>query len=365
MKRSRSAVVLTAFALLGALTANSGCEESDASTDETVGELSKLVTVVAGDPIWKIGRANGSENEVFGKVGGAAFVGTGIAIADEQSNLIHWYDSAGTHIVSQGGKGGGPDEFTSLHTVTALPDGSLAALDRAGFIKLFGSDGQLRGSVSFPGGPKEMCMLGSTFVVHGRMSGSDKPMFVRGVTDTIWSSVGETTIPASMQTEGDKGRELLAAAFNDGSVGCVGDLIVYARSSDGTVTGMKADGSVIWQIKLPSFTAIELQPKDGGVLHRSGAAVTNLFAGITPVGSAVVVQVLNADNKTEALRRQGKVPESTRTIWLTSVQLDAKNGKVIGQDDTFPRLLAASGDRIAVARDSPVPEVAIYPIVPR
>jgi hypothetical protein len=193
-----------------------------------------------------------------------------------------------------------------------------------------------------------MCVIDSTFVVLGGVKGSEQSLHVRRMTDTAWSSIGSSSpVPA---TGGDIGwGEFLARWRHHGSLACIGNRILHARSSDGTVQALRADGTIVWKTKLPVFSGVHDYVASKNHLGQVNG-MFNLFDGLAGVQDAIVVQFLNPMLSGET---------------LTTVILDAETGKIIGGDRTLPRLISVSDDQIAVLRERPMPEVAIYSLPPR
>ncbi len=307
------------------------------------------VTVV--DELWKVGRLDGPEYEVLGRIRDVTFVGAGLALSDGHSNRIHWYDSSGQHEMSAGGSGGGPGEFAMIHSLDLLPDGYLAALNLGGSMEFFSDDGDSKESIRFPGASEEMCLIGSTLVVLGILYGSELPLHLIDLADGAWTSIGTTGAPPGDSPH----RRSLVSGYAAGMIGCMADRIIYARSSDGTVRALNRDGSVLWEVKIPFFVArvYEDHGERGiGLYTPEGATEIHGFAGVTRFGQTIAVQILCRHLRTEEFS-------------LSTVFLDLTSGQILGKDDSLPLIMAAREDRIAVVREEPVPEIVVYSITHR
>ncbi len=355
MKSSRPSFLTVDFLIaIGFFVVISGCQpETDGATTDAGTPLGGEVMtdwhgVTLVDELWKVGRFEGAEHEVLGRIADVTFVGSGLAIFDSHSNRIHWYDSTGQHEVSTGGSGGGPGEFRMVHSLDLVPDGTLAALNLGGGIEFFDKDGHSQGSVRFPGSAREMCVMDSTLVVLGTLGSSDLPLHLMDLADSTWTSIGRTDVPET----GSPHRRLLVGGLIDGRIGCLADRVLYARSSDGTVRALRKDGSVQWEVEMPSFVPIAHE-EDGerGIRHGppEGATEVHGFAGVTRFGGTLAVQIMRLDLRTEELS-------------LSTVFLNLDSGRILGRDDSLPLIMAAREDRIAITREAPMPEVVVYSI---
>lgn len=320
---------------------------------------------------WSVGSQDGPEYEVLGRIAGVTFVGAGLAIGDSYSNRIHRYDSSGQHTMSVGGTGGGPGEFRSVGSLGVLPDGTLAALDAGGGVEFFDEQGDPRNSIRFPGNPMELCLLDSTLVVLGTLSGSDHPLHRYNLPVGGWASFGGTDV--SSGTEDPRQRSLLYQSAL-GKVACAYERIIYAKSSDGTVVAVAKDGTELWRVQIPSFVALVHEDVGGAGIYNgppAGATHTDWFATVVALGQTVAVQIERTHLRHPA-RGPGAPPVGTMAgsslppeVSLLTVFLDLTSGDLLGKDDSLPRLVAVRDDRVAVARESPVPQVAVYSLVRR
>jgi len=311
-------------------------------------ELPEWQGVTLVDELWKVGLMDGPEYEVLGEIADAVFIGTGLAVSDSHSNRIHWYDGSGKHKVSAGGSGGGPGEFIKAHSLDLLPDRTLAVVDASRTIEFFSEDGKPKDNVLFPGRAATMCIIDSTLVVLGALNDSDLPIHLMDLPNGVWTSIGSTGVP---ETE-SRHRRVLVLSLVDGAIGCVGDRIVYARSSDGSVRALNRDGSELWEVEIPSFVSMEhVDDGERGIRHGppEGATEVHEFHSVSRFGQTVAVQILRYSRR-------------TREIPVTTVFLDLASGQILGKDDSLPMIIGAREDRVAVARETPIPEIAVYSI---
>lgn len=324
--------------------AASGCGSEPSS-----GDLAHLRAITLGEELWRVGRFDGPEQEVFGSIGGASFSGAGLVVSDSHSGRIHWYDEAGRYLHSAGAKGRGPGEFVAVQGLDVLSDGTVAAVNLGGAtVEFFGPDGEAVKSVRFPGSLRQACVMNSTLVVLGVVEGSDAPLHLFNGPQLGWTAVGATEGP---DVSNRYWRNLIAGLI-DGRLACLEDRIVYARSSDGTVRLLERSGSQVWEAAIPDFVAMAHEV-DGerGVRHgpAEGAKEMHAFAGVLPFGDTLAVQVWRADLATDE-------------VSLYTVFVDVTSGRVLGRDESLPELLAVAEDRVAVKREQPVPSIAVFSI---
>lgn len=364
-KSKRALKTIHRLMALGLLAGVFGCRPEPVNrTDAEIPDREEVLAdwhgLVVGGELVKVGSMEGPDHQVLGRISGAAFVGSGLAIADSHTNRIHWYDRNGHHVVSAGGTGDGPGEFRRIHSLDVLPDGTLAALDLGGKIEFFGSDGNHKESIRFPGNSREMCLLDSTVVIHGRRN-SDwyAPLHLMDLADGEWTSIGEIQIPDHLRVNPSNERVLISAS-NSAKIACVAGRIVFARSYDGLVSAMDRNGSVHWDVVIPEYVSEELKWVPGmGLRHTSpeGAEAYHMVWGATGIGEFVSVQIVRMPKRGDPS--------------IFSVFLDINSGEVLGKDDSLPQwIVAADGDRIAVAsgdglvetRKTPIPELVTYSI---
>ncbi|MEX1184509.1 MAG: hypothetical protein WEF86_14965 [Gemmatimonadota bacterium] len=318
--------------------------------------LTPWAAITLVDELWEVGRIDGPEYETLGQVGGVTFVGSGLAVSDSHSNRIHWYDSSGQHRVSAGNTGGGPGEFVMVRNLDVLPDGSLAALDDGGgSIEFFSNDGESTGSLRFQGQLEEMCLIDSTIVVLGTLEGSDRPLHLMDLVDGAWRSVG----PGVPMTD-DPHWRLLARGLSEGTIGCMDERIIYARSSDGTVRALDRDGTALWEVRVPSFVGRVHEYVPGrGVRHAppEGATELNGFIGVNQFGRTVAVQVYSLDPRIKDLSKDD--------VSIFTVFLDLDSGQILGRDDSLPQIVASMDDRVAVVWERPQPQIEVHSITVR
>lgn len=102
--------------------------------------------LLASQPAVVIGDIEGDENEVLGRVEGAVRLSDGsVAIGDRDAGRIRIYDSAGRHLTSFGGSGGGPGEFGVLGLIGRVRGDSIGAWDmQRKRVTVFSKSGQSR-----------------------------------------------------------------------------------------------------------------------------------------------------------------------------------------------------------------------------
>lgn len=146
--RIRLGIAASLAAGLSALGACRPPDAGDASAGPpfTLGDSAGVEIVVNHRPSWADGRAwridpepvlrigsqqGGTAHEFAGVVGAVPLPGGGVAVADEGSGQVRFFDAAGAIEGTIGGRGRGPGEFTTLAELGRGPSGRLWAYDFA------------------------------------------------------------------------------------------------------------------------------------------------------------------------------------------------------------------------------------------
>lgn len=165
---SRDATVSLAIAALLLAAACDGGRASASANAATVRDSAGVTIVVSSAPTWaegaewalgsepllEIGMAAGSQEYLLDQVRGALRLGDGrIVIANGRSSELRFYDAAGEHLHSAGGRGAGPGEFGNLEWATLLPGDTLLAYDGGNHrLSRFSADGEFVATTT-PGDP--------------------------------------------------------------------------------------------------------------------------------------------------------------------------------------------------------------------
>lgn len=121
---------------------------------------SEAAAAIAAGPVLVIGGNEADPEAQFDAVGSAAFVGDGrIAVANVGSGEVFVFDSVGRRLLTVGGVGGGPGEFTAFSATAVASAGDtipVAAFDPFGRkIAYFAITGELLGEL-LPPAPMEL-----------------------------------------------------------------------------------------------------------------------------------------------------------------------------------------------------------------
>jgi len=83
-------------------------------------------------PVVQIGAVSGDDPAVlFGAIGSLTRLSDGrIVVIESQTSEIRWFDSGGRHLMTRGGRGGGPGRFNSASQIIRLPGDSVLVEDR-------------------------------------------------------------------------------------------------------------------------------------------------------------------------------------------------------------------------------------------
>lgn len=110
-----------------------------------------IYAVVGDDPLLRLGRADGTGPDVFGRVRTAILLVDGsIAVADAFAREIRVFAEDGRHLRTFGGSGEGPGEFQTLWSIAQRRDSLLALDNLAARISVFASDGTFARSYTIP-----------------------------------------------------------------------------------------------------------------------------------------------------------------------------------------------------------------------
>lgn len=106
------------------------------------------------EPVLRIGELEGSDEYVFGNIGGVAMTPDGdLYVLDAQVPAVRVYDGAGRHARSFGSRGGGPGELARPTGLALLPDGRVLVSDPAnGRANVYSGDGEPVDSWRISGG---------------------------------------------------------------------------------------------------------------------------------------------------------------------------------------------------------------------
>lgn len=117
-----------------------GCAGEEAA--EPVGEIDVPVWSVSADPIARIGGTDDRPGYNFSRVlGGLRLSDGSIALADQGTWEVRYYDSSGTLLRTVGGRGSGPGELSRISTITRLGD-SIGIYDHSSqYLTVFPPDG--------------------------------------------------------------------------------------------------------------------------------------------------------------------------------------------------------------------------------
>lgn len=153
--------------LLSVLLFLSACQASTEHprTTAAVRDSAGIRIVENVDPVWRdgegwtvalepgllIGAVDGPDAYQLFRVRGARRLEDGrIVVADGGTNEIRIFDASGRYLITMGGRGEGPGEFTYLHKLLPWPGDSVAASDRnQRRISVFSSSGMLGRTIRF------------------------------------------------------------------------------------------------------------------------------------------------------------------------------------------------------------------------
>jgi hypothetical protein len=106
------------------------------------------------EPVLRVGELAGSEEYVFGNIGGMEVTPGGeVYVLDAQVPVVRVYDREGRHVRSFGSRGGGPGELAQPTGLALLPDGRVLVSDPAnGRVNVYSGAGEPVDSWRISGG---------------------------------------------------------------------------------------------------------------------------------------------------------------------------------------------------------------------
>jgi len=208
-------------------------------------------------PSLDLGSADAEAEHQFHMVMGAATLSDGrIVVANAGTQELRWYDASGALLVTAGGEGEGPGEFTGLTSVGVLPEDSVVSYDgRLRRFSVFAPDGEFVRSAPLGGDdrvgmrfPVFMGMLDDgSFIMVGRDVQQDNmsdgpmlaamPVYVYGSDGAIRDSIGTFHGWEGLVTI-RRDAEFVSMAIGDRPFGCT---TTVASVGDGIVVGTPHD----------------------------------------------------------------------------------------------------------------------------
>lgn len=109
-------------------------------------DVATTYAALSADPVVSLGGANAEGPAQFFRVTNVHLDRSGrIWVSDWQSGEVRVFDRDGAHLVTQGGRGRGPGEFTAVRLLGSARDGYVRAADQAdGRLAIYGAAGELR-----------------------------------------------------------------------------------------------------------------------------------------------------------------------------------------------------------------------------
>lgn len=163
--------------------------------ENTVGTWSETDTWrVAPSPRVDIGGVEGDPTqELFGVRDAARLPDGRIVIAHYGSQELLFYDADGAHLLTAGGRGGGPGEFQAMSWLQVLGDSIVVADRRPPTLSFFDLDGQFVRSVRFDANPAGVFADGTVLATQTKFLEDPKDGMMRPPSTLLrYSSDGET-----------------------------------------------------------------------------------------------------------------------------------------------------------------------------
>lgn len=140
-------------------------------------------------PLFSVGRAEGRDWEMFGRVAHAAFDRAGnLYVLDQGRGRVVVFDGQGRFVRQFGRRGRGPGEFLAPMQIGVTGDGAVVVSDPAQGFMVFGSDGAFRTTVPF--------------AARGGALGLQMQAFPRGGVVTVQQQLAGVGGPGAPRTSG-------------------------------------------------------------------------------------------------------------------------------------------------------------------
>lgn len=220
-------------------------------------EGSRLDWRIGAEPTLSIGAREGEEPYMLYGAGEFARLSDGrIVVANRGSNHVRMFDASGTHLMSWGGRGEGPGEFTTLVHAAPWPGDSIVAWYAPGLgISVFDSEGGYGRSFVLRSGEAETWRRPRPIAVRadGTILSINDPEDADTAVVEIWDADG--ALSASLGTHphrevivttNERGsRELSLPAYGRELVtGRWGDLVVAGHTTRYEIRAFRGDGTL-------------------------------------------------------------------------------------------------------------------------
>lgn len=306
-------------------------------------------TAVLNDTLWTYGSLSEAEGPTLGHVVAAVRVGDGrYVVADEQQSRLFLVNPAVGPLDTLGRRGEGPGEFGYIGSVDALEGGRrVVVADRSNFRLSFlgvAADSLVyEGSTRLPLDPKDLCTFGDLIYVLGAHRGR----MIHHV-----SASGEIRRSFGSYFHSDS---VIGASVDLGKLVCDEEYrrIYVSNAEIPQVRAYTDTGKFLWETELPDFQHTVLTRSErGGVTHSAPEGGGPADLTVTTVAwrdGKVMVQY----GPLRGSHLDAIVP--TTTVWL-----DGRSGRIVGQRGDFPRVDDVYGS-VAVSRvHLPYPQVLWY-----
>lgn len=295
------------------------------------------------------GKAEGTVDEVLGKVADALMIGDRILILDSRANRVRVYDRGGNLLQSIGGPGKGPGEFSIPRAMTADPSERIYVADEDRRIQRFrrAAGGWVYDTtLATQFFPADACFSGADLFVLGVFPG--KSEVIHRLTQD-GRPIGSFAIP--YRTDEPTVRYLL----NDGALACGEDGVYLALKYLPEVHRYSKDGELVWVARLERYEPLlVLQAPDGSVISGMDpdrGAVHELLSFV-PFDSASLLLQLALQDRTS---RQERRPYAAVETYVLSRQ--SGSGSYLGTG--WPQVVAGGSGFLAYSEE-PYPHAWLF-----
>lgn len=308
--------------------------------------------ITLGEPVrTAVGREDGPEHFLFGEIPAAAVNSRGeIVVVDRKAWDVRLFDSRGAFLKQLGGRGQGPGEFRSPHSVLVTPSDEIWVADMQRRLTIFASTSngyKLARTIPVEAiGIHSMCLLGGDLIANAVSMGD--PFAVR-VLD------GQARPGRSFGKIYESRNAILNVQFSQGRVACdpASDLIIYASSASlGEIRAYRRNGQSVWRVVVQDLRSNIIAETEGGYTVEGspdGAHTLSSLSVVPDIG--IVVQY----GYRSLADMAAKAPPSD----YVTIVIDPRTGAGAVSPSALPRLAAVSGNLAVVFFEDPAPRLEV------
>jgi hypothetical protein len=298
-----------------------------------------------------VGREDGPDHFLFGEIAAVAMNSRGeIVVVDRKVWDVRLFDSRGAFVKQLGGRGQGPGEFQSPHSVLVTPNDEIWIADMQRRLTIFGSSSggyTLARTIPVEAiGIRSMCLLGGDLIANAVSMGD--PYAVR-VLDAQARPI------RSFGTVYESNSAMLNVQFAEGRVACdeTNDLIIHASTASlGEIRAYRRDGQAAWRVVVQDLRSNVITQTEGGYTVEGSPDGAHTLSSLNIVpGLGVLVQY--------GFRSLADLAAKAPPSDYVTIVIDQRTGAGAISPSALPRLGTVSGNRVIVLFEDPAPRLEV------